>query len=299
MKNYISNFLLDFDFPRESSDLLIKEFEKLENFPSALEAFNKIFEIYAADSSCDYSLLNSLAQTASEKSGIHKYTVDLLMLISLSKPAKEHFIKKNIDLAIWRESMLDIKYKMIECQLVKSVCGTSCAGWQFGFYNFKMFGLGRLQFEIAESSHPYESDGKSIKAGDRTLHVHIPRTGTPLDRAECLSAYKKAIEFFAPHFTEVPMTFSCHSWLLCDTTRTFLSEKSNIFIFISDFDVINSHYPEGDDYSEIWRLFDTDYSGNLNDLPEDSSLRRAYKKHLIEGGKFGTGYGIFFADKIL
>ena len=91
------------------------------------------------------------------------------------------------------------------------------------------------------------------------------------------------------------MIFTCHSWLLYEKLREFLRKTSNIVAFMNKFDIIHTDYLEKGDYSQVWRLFDVDYNGNLDDLPEDSSLRISYKKYLKEGGKWGEGYGIFFA----
>jgi hypothetical protein len=37
-----------------------------------------------------------------------------------------------------------------------------------------------------------------------------------------------------------------------------------------------------------------DFTGDFKDYPEDSSLRRAYKKFLLDGNRTGSGYGVFF-----
>ena len=44
----------------------------------------------------------------------------------------------------------------------------------------------------------------------------------------------------------------------------------------------------------MWRLFDMDYTGDLDDFPGDSTLRRNYKQFLKDGGRVGEGYGVFF-----
>ena len=69
---------------------------------------------------------------------------------------------------------------------------------------------------------------------------------------------------------------------------------SNLEYFKERFEIIHTHLYEKGDYSEMWRLFDMDYTGNLNDFPGDSSLRRAYKQYLLDGGQVGEGYGVFF-----
>ena len=107
--------------------------------------------------------------------------------------------------------------------------------------------------------------------------------------------FEAAKIFFKKSFTATPMAFSCHSWLLNEKLREFLSEKSNIISFMNKFEIVYTDFHEVGNYNQIWRLFDVDYNGNLQNLPADTSLRCAFKKYLIEGGKWGAGYGIFFA----
>ena len=47
------------------------------------------------------------------------------------------------------------------------------------------------------------------------------------------------------------------------------------------------------DYKEIWRLFDMDYTGNPDDLPADSSLRRAYINLIRSQEPTGWAEGIY------
>ena len=73
-----------------------------------------------------------------------------------------------------------------------------------------------------------------------------------------------------------------------------LPAHSNIRGFMADYDIIRSKVDEEGDYHNMWRLFDMDFTGDFNDYPEDSSLRRAYKKFLLDGNRTGSGYGVFF-----
>ena len=74
-----------------------------------------------------------------------------------------------------------------------------------------------------------------------------------------------------------------------------LSETSNIRYFISDYELMS--HGEYKDYSETWRLFDTMYSGDIECLPADTSLRRAYVKLIKRGEHTGWGKGIFIYKK--
>lgn len=112
------------------------------------------------------------------------------------------------------------------------------------------------------------------------------------DKSILISAFDKmAADFFKDEFKDRPIVFVCWSWLLFPRNKEVLSESSNLYAFVSDFDVFFSEeYP---DYSEVWRLFDVNYDGNVDHLPQNTSLRRAYADWIRNGVKTGFGYGVY------
>jgi len=87
------------------------------------------------------------------------------------------------------------------------------------------------------------------------------------------------------------VVFACHSWILYPENKKILSEKSNLYSFISRFEIID--VAEDTEHKELWRLFDKDYNGNPDDLPQDSSLRRAYVQRLKENKPLGIALGVW------
>jgi hypothetical protein len=125
------------------------------------------------------------------------------------------------------------------------------------------------------------------------IGVHIPRTMTPFDKASREDAYAKAKAFFAPKLNGAPMIFTCYSWLLYPGYKDIIPEKSNTRSFMDDFKIISQCDDKEGEYNDAWRLFDMDQPKDLNEYPENTSLRRAIKKYLLEGGRTGEGLGIF------
>ena len=62
-----------------------------------------------------------------------------------------------------------------------------------------------------------------------------------------------------------------------------------VFLF-SDYDILKTE--EYDDYSEAWRLFDVNYEGDVEKLPQDTSFRRAYAEWIRKGEMMGGAYGV-------
>lgn len=194
--------------------------------------------------------------------------------------------------------MCDLKYKMLECRLVKGTVGIFVPFWFFGFFKLERFALGRLQFEVIPFCYDrYEIDGAVIKKNDPVINVHIPRTTTPLDYESVQAAYAQAAAFFKNELGERPLFFVCYSWLLDPINDRLLSQTSNIRRFTQDFQVIHVDKNTENNHLDLWRLFDMDYPGTIDAYPGDTSFRRAYKEFLKQGGVTGSGYGIYLYDR--
>jgi hypothetical protein len=207
---------------------------------------------------------------------------------------RENYIDKYIDEKIFYDTISDFRYKLEECRLVHGKCGTFVPSWYKGFFEMHIFALGRLQFEIKKFNREYEKNGVSLGKDDNVINVHIPRTQTRLDRVSLDDAYQKAKDFFKDYFVDKHTVFVCHSWLFYPKNKEVLKPTSNIYSFVSDYDIIESK--EYSDYSEVWRLFDVHYNGNVEDLPQDTSLRRAYAEWIRNGTPTGEGYGVYIYD---
>ena len=207
----------------------------------------------------------------------------------MSERLHKLYNEKGIDDTIFYNTMLDLRYKLEECKLVHNQIGTFVPKWYKGFFEMKIFALGRLQFEINHTWFDCKVNGKTIPKGTKVLSVHIPRTGTKLEHSLVLESYKNAKQFFKDEFNE-DIIFICNSWLLYPWNRTVLKDGSNLALFYDDFTVVQSG--EYNNYSEIWRLFDCLYDGNPDNLPSDTSLRRAYIERIKSNLPIGHGTGV-------
>ena len=90
------------------------------------------------------------------------------------------------------------------------------------------------------------------------------------------------------------MLFCCGSWLLYPRHREFLPEKSNILRFLDDFEIVS--WAEKENFGDAWRVFGRYSELPVEQLPRDTSLRRAYADWLAAGNKTGDGYGLFLFD---
>ena len=294
MIEYVLSFMDELGFDKEAVESLSADIEKIYANEEAKALFAGAVDEYERDIHSNYTELREAAKHAGEIVGVHAYSAELLLFICFSKHLRELYRLRGISDRIWFDSMSDLKWKLWECKAVKGVWGSFVAGWFPGFFNLTRFALGRLQFEIVAFDGEYEKNGKSLKKGDKVINVHIPRTLTPLDKKSRDDAYSQAAEFFRDMTDGAPIAFVCSSWLLYPEAEKILPAHSNIRGFMADYDIIRSKTNGEGEYGDMWRLFDMDFTGDLNDYPEDSSLRRAYKKFLLDGNRTGSGYGVFF-----
>ena len=175
-----------------------------------------------------------------------------------------------------------------------------------GLHGFMLFSndivkLGRLEYENVtyEGEVPYEKNGCVVRPGDKVKSVHIPSSGEPFDQAARLASYKKAYQFFKEELQGGPLVCVCGSWLLYPPYRGILSPTSNVVSFAGDWDILSSQ--ESEEFHDAWRVFGAASKLPPEQWPEDTSMRRAYKKWILEGHKAGSGFGVllFDGEKIL
>lgn len=291
MTSYLEQFFKRFDYLPEDARTLTEAYHTVMNSPCAAR-WEALLAVYEQNISPDFTPLVEEAQKIAEETGIHTYTLELLLFICFSATTERYYAERGIDPSIFENSMLDLRYKLEECKLVKGICGSFVSPWFPGFFNLTRFALGRLQFEIMPFEGVYEKNGRCLHHGDPVINVHIPRTCTPLTPQACDEAFAMAAAFFGKELKE-NIAFVCESWLLYPELLSYLSEKTNTVLFAKRFDILSSHIHE-DGHPDVWRLFDTDYEGDPDSLPADSSFRRAYIRFLKEGKKSGYAYGVFF-----
>ena len=299
MIEYALSFMQEIGFGEDAIGALHSDLEKICENEKARRLFTDSIALYEENISTNFSVLLENANAAGELAGVHEYTSQLLLLICLTKHLREQYRKAGISDDIWLGSVSDLKWKLWECKAVKNICGIFVGAWENRFFDMTRFALGRLQFEVTPLKKDYVINGVEFKAGSKAIFVHIPRTLTPLTRESMLEAYNMAHEWFKDELDCQPVIFGCNTWLFSDELPMLLGERSNLRNFIADFEIVERYKHDEGKFPDAWRLFDMDFTGNIDDYPEDTSLRRAYKTHLKGGGTMGGGVGFFFAKDVL
>ena len=288
MRKYLEEFMQECDYIKDDIPELLSAYDKLKS--SCPDDLSALISEYDKGYNVDYEAVLDDMKKLSGLAGIHEYTGALLIFLCYTKRLREYYKEAGIPDEIFLASVLDLRYKLDECKCVYGIVGSFVAKWFSGFFDLTRFALGRLQCEIVDLGREYEKGGVKLEPDSKVINVHIPRTGTPLDRESTLESYRLAKEFFAPILGDTPV-FVCSSWLLFPRHREMLKSDSNILAFMNDYDLVSSG--EYANYNEVWRLFDVMYDGDVSHLPADSSLRRAYVYLISRGEKTGWGKGVF------
>jgi len=230
-------------------------------------------------------------QTIAEKTGIHRYTVDMTVLLSAIEPLLEIYAAKGLPEQLLWDSMEDLRYKLYECKQVFGIWGTAAGSWHRRFYWLQLFKLGRLEFEKIPC--PWDAAAEGVRKGDPVVNIHIPSCG-PLTPELVEDSLAKAAAFYAKDFPDGPVPFVCHSWLLnTPICQQVFPEGSNLKAFAHRFTVVEDH-PDPLN-KNFWRIFGIEYSENALDIaPADTTLRRSMLAFLRAGNCMGNGLGMFW-----
>ncbi|MCQ2794071.1 MAG: acyltransferase domain-containing protein [Bacilli bacterium] len=283
--SYLVSILKRLKFPKDCQEEVLNAYQKIKN----KKDIEKILKQYKNEN-VDFPKLIASWQPILKKYKINQYLGDLLFCLLLCEKQEVLYKKNHLSNALFIETMTDLKYKAIECKLVKHTWGLFVTPWYGSFFKLRLFSLGRLQFEVYTFLADYDNKNVHLKAGQPCLNVHIARNGEPLDIKECKKSIARAKKFFPPYFKDY-ILFSCDSWFLFNKTLEFVGKDSNIYRFSKLFKLIKM-IPVKDQSEEMWRLFDDDTS-DLSKLKAKTSLQKKYLKYLKQGGKIGLGLGYF------
>lgn len=298
MRDYLKNYFEEFNFDTADRVSLALAYERIIECGVARERFLTLIGDYERDVKAITPERIKDVDAIAAKSGVHTYTVALLVILCMSRAMRQRLTKLGMPKKIITQTLLDFKLKCDRSKKVHGIVGTDSFDWHTKFLQLTVFGIGRLQFELRQ--FPYEDyvkGDKCIKQGAPILAVHIPDDGTPLEEKYCNAAYRDAKKFFTSLLGVKDIPFMCNSWLLYPMNAEFLPPKSNIVKFMSKYDIFKVDYYRRDKIGAILFMFGVKADTPFSDLPENSTLQRAYKAHFLAGGRMGNGIGVFFLEE--
>ena len=224
--------------------------------------------------------------------GENPYTLDFVYILHCAYHTRIRFREAGLSEKLFWDGMMDLRYKLLECMECKNVPGTFVAAWNEGFLRLARFTLGRFQYEptgVYQGEDMTLACGYTITKGTRYLNFHIPSSGQPLTDDVRLDSYRQAYDYFREWVGSDVVLLHTSSWLLNPEHRRILPSHSNILRFMDDFEIYASS--EKDTFGNAWRIFGAYAELPASQWPEDTSIRRAFKAHILAGGKSGGGNG--------
>ena len=207
------------------------------------------------------------------------------------KDAKAAFARRGIAEAVFWDSMTDIGIWSRDYFRKTGLPGIGEPQWVAKSLKLEVIRLGRLQFEPAHLEQTLPVGQRLYPAGTPILHVHIPAE-TKLEYPSVLDALAQATDFFKNHFTFDAVLMHCHSWLLSPELTKLLPEASNIIRYQSLFRI----YQTDDGRQAEERVFG-EIRQNPAAYPEDTTLQKRMKTHLMAGRTIGMGSGVRMIDR--
>ena len=299
---YYKNLVKKIDIPESAEKEFTALVEKMDEDLQLGREVDKYIMRFMFPKAHDIRRFLEKLTPISQKYSIDENILQFVFLLLSAETMAKRYTKQGIPDSVFFETIKDLKYKFQECVECKGYYGTFVPHWFEGFYRLERFGLGRFQYEHTDiDKEIITPSGIKIKKGTKVLFLHIPSSGVPLSDEVRIESYKKAYEFYkdTPFVKNGRIIFVCHSWLLYEKHREFLPENSNILKFMNDFYIYDGYI--SDTKEDLWRIFGKYENAPVNDLPEDTSLKRAYKKWLVEGNEVGGGVGliVFDGEKII
>lgn len=147
--------------------------------------------------------------------------------------------------------------------------------WTTRQAGFHLFRIGELEYEM---KHVDENI---------VISIHIP-SDVDFSPYAIDNSLAKAKQFFATYYPELSNAeYRCHSWLLDGQLKGMLNDSSNILNFQNRFEIFNDGEIGTDFIEWLYNIKSTDYAM----LPENTSLQKNVKKHLLSGGIIRNAYG--------
>ncbi len=294
---YVTEICKKLDFPANATTCFIGVEKRLLRNETLAQAIEEQVDRFSDTDT--YSLGNCLdvITDLAKANGENVFTLHFIYLLHCLPKAHAKYMARGISEDLWIQGLYDLKWKLLECMTCKNVPGTFVAGWYEGMLRVGRFTLGRFQYEpFGTWGHDDVTlpCGYTVTRDHKVLHMHIPSSGVSLTDEVRNASYAMAADYFKDYFEGGPVIITTHSWLIYPPHKEFLPADSKILKFMDDFFVTEQEDRGG--FPDDWRVFGAYADLPVDEWPEDTSLRRAYKQRLLDGKCGGSGRGLIVMD---
>lgn len=241
----------------------------------------------------DHQAANERIEALAKQLNMPTLCIRLLVVILATDRAIPLYREKGIDEALMWDTFRDIEQKARSVKDAYGYYGQRVLNWFVVFLRAEVLRFGCFMYVAGDytSQKPYTYGDVTLQQGDPVWHLHIGG-GQPFHKEARYESLKRAHAQLCPDGGVLRCT--CSTWLLFPPYREFLSPTSNIVSFMDDFAIVQvDDHPT---FRDCHRIFGKPYEGDPHALPETTSLQRAFKQHLIAGGRIGSAFGVLLFD---
>ena len=288
---HIADLCSQIDLPDEVTESVLKHVEN-DDFTAVTPCFGALFSPETADRSV------KIIETVCSEQGVsvdHGYQI-MTVFLAAALHTRELYVKAGIADAIYLATMGFFKRTVSEYKEINGVYGFDRTFWWWRQLSLTVFRIGTLEFEMHIAGYPAQF-GFYSETNIPVLWVHIPSDAV-MTREALDHSYQTAHAFFRRHYPDFQYRCLCSTpWLLSPILKHILPSGSKILDFQSDYAITRIY---ADDPSYFIHVFkQKEKPADLRSLPEDTSLQRAIKKLLMEGGTVGKAAGVFVNNRSL
>ena len=196
----------------------------------------------------------------------------LTCLLLAAARAHEEYVRLGIPEKVYEDTMRCFTRFMKEHRALTDEWGFDRGWWAWRATCLRLFRIGALEYELEKGR----------------VSLHIPSDGSLQKEAvrDSLHGARVFLGTYFPAYGEAP--FWCSSWLLHPALKELLGGESNIVRFQSLFDIVRVDEDDTSYRAFVFRRMD----GDIADYPENTTLQRRLKEHLLRGGHMGAALGI-------
>ena len=272
-------------FNPEAVLFLDSAYQQLANHNEAFAVFCRQIQLCEEELLFEHESVFAALHELQASCSLHPHTIDLLYLIRLLPLLEKRYKENGIPLRYY-ENFVYLLRKAAENSLSTcGFCSISTGWWLIDYYKMKLYSIGRLQFKRRKFKRPMGW----FQPGQYYIDVHIPG-GSPLTYESCRRAYDEAASFFQRKYGMEEIVFCCHSWLLSPDLDEFLPPHSNILAFAHDYTILETTV-DPNSHAAVFVFGVSSMPDNIDELPGDTSLRRAFKERLKAGKTINVAFG--------
>lgn len=227
----------------------------------------------------DFRVYEKMAQAQSDLQNILGEDADhiknLACMLKASADIHSFYYERNIGDKIYFETMKCYPRFIAEAYQKTGKLCFDRYWWTTRQAGGHLFRIGALEYE------------KKPVEGRTVISIHIP-SDADFSPPSVRASIKSAKSFFAKVYPELKnVEYRCHSWLLDRQLEKMLAESSHILQFQNLFEILNAGEISTDFVEWIFQTKSTNHAS----LPENTTLQRAIKRHLLSGGVIRTPTG--------